>query len=162
MKTTETIVRDVRDIVEDVPDPELVIVTIGDLGIVRDVSVDDAGFVDVSITPTYSGCPAMEEIESSIRRALQSAGYPECLVRKVLAPPWTTDWITSRGRRQLMQAGIAPPRPVSHETALSLPPSCPVCGSAQTQPLGFFGATLCKARYQCRACREPFEYFKPL
>lgn len=162
MIAAEAIVRGVRGIVDSVPDPELLVITIGDLGIVRDVTVDDAGRVDVSITPTYSGCPAMHEIESSIRLAVHDSGHPDCLVHTMLAPPWTTDWITNRGRRQLMEAGIAPPRAASDDTAVSLPPRCPRCRSTRTASLRFFGATLCKASFQCRACREQFDYFKPL
>lgn len=152
---------DPEQIVRAVPDPELVAVTIGDLGIVRGVDVQ-AGHVDVVITPTYTGCPAVEMIADRIREALAEAGYRSA-VHTVLAPAWSTDWITERGRRQLTAAGIAPPAPADTlARPVDLPPTCPRCGSRRTELASWFGSTLCKSAHRCRACDEPFEYVKPL
>lgn len=146
-----------------VPDPELAVVTIGDLGILRDVAIDGDRVV-VTITPTYSGCPAMREIEADITCALRRRGHRRVEVRTVLAPPWTTDWMTDRGRRALREAGIAPPEPRRPgPVQVALPgrrPACPRCGSADTEQLARFSSTACKALWRCRACREPFDHVK--
>ncbi len=134
-----------------VSDPELPFLTIADLGILRGVERDGDG-VEVSITPTYSGCPAMGEITAAIRHALDAAGIASVRVRTVLAPAWTTDWLSEEGRRKLAAAGIAPPSPRA--------PSCPRCASPATELLSAFGATACKALWRCTACREPFDAFK--
>jgi ring-1,2-phenylacetyl-CoA epoxidase subunit PaaD len=153
------------DILQRVPDPEIPVISVTELGIVRDVRVDD-GTVDVTVTPTYSGCPATEVIAQSIRDALRAAGAADVRVTTQLAPPWTTDWIEPAARERLRDYGIAPPgataaagtRPLTFVTRVD----CPRCGSRDTERLSQFGATACKALYRCRACREPFEYFKPL
>jgi len=147
-----------------VPDPELPMVTIADLGILRDVR-QDGDTVTVTITPTYSGCPAMREIAADLLRRLERAGYRHVDIATELSPPWTTDWITAEGRRKLAAAGIAPPgraRPAGPvPLTLTRPPvSCPHCGSAATREIAPFSATACKALYQCRECLEPFEYVK--
>ena len=148
-----------------VPDPEIPVISVTELGIVRDVQVTD-DVVDVVVTPTYSGCPATEVIERSIREALTAAGASEVRVTTQLAPAWTTDWIEPQAREKLRIYGIAPPgtRGASQEQPLQFVPriDCPRCGSADTERLSQFGATACKALYRCRSCREPFEYFKPL
>jgi ring-1,2-phenylacetyl-CoA epoxidase subunit PaaD len=145
-----------------VPDPEIRVATIADLGILRDVSVD-AGQVAVTITPTYSGCPAMDVIRTDIRRALDRAGYADVEVRTVLRPAWTTDWITPDGRRKLAAAGIAPPGPAAAgPVALRLSVRCPRCGSPDTEELSRFGSTACKSLWRCRACTEPFDHLKAL
>lgn len=153
---------DVRELVAAVPDPELPVVTIEQLGILRDVRVDTAGAVTVDITPTYSGCPAMDAIRADIEAALAGAGVDGVSVRLVLAPAWTTDWITPSGRAALRDAGIAPPRPAGGAVALTLSVRCPQCGSPDTRELSRFGSTACKSLWVCRACQEPFDHVKAL
>jgi ring-1,2-phenylacetyl-CoA epoxidase subunit PaaD len=157
------------DVAATTPDPELPLLTVDDLGILR--SVDDApnGEVVVTITPTYSGCPAMREISADVRRRLERAGFVRVTVRTQLAPPWSSDWITGNGRRKLAAAGIAPPSPASRRTGpvpLTLgrapSPTCPRCGSADTGLTAEFSATACKSLYRCAACGEPFEGIKAL
>jgi ring-1,2-phenylacetyl-CoA epoxidase subunit PaaD len=146
-----------------VPDPELPVLTIGDLGVLRGVVVGDDGAVEVTITPTYSGCPAMETIRRDIQGALADAGFSVVRVRTVLAPAWTTDWISDRGRAALQEFGIAPPgRRVSGPVGLALAVRCPQCGSPETREISRFGSTACKALWQCRACGEPFDHMKTL
>jgi ring-1,2-phenylacetyl-CoA epoxidase subunit PaaD len=151
-----------RETAGDVPDPEFPALTIADLGILRDVREAD-GTVTVTITPTYSGCPAMAQIAADLRRRLRGAGFDQVEIRTTLSPAWTTDWITPDGRRKLAEAGIAPPRARGGPVPLTLasrPVPCPRCGSADTRELSRFSGTACKALYQCRACREPFEHVK--
>jgi ring-1,2-phenylacetyl-CoA epoxidase subunit PaaD len=158
-----------RRIAESVPDPELPMLTLADLGILRKV-VHDSERVVVSVTPTYSGCPAMAEIRADVSRRLAAAGFSAVEVRTVLSPPWTTDWITDAGRRKLAAAGIAPPGPSRSGTGpvpLTLTPpdrvvTCPACGSDDTQRTAAFSATACKDLYRCRACCEPFEHVKEI
>ncbi|MCL6735673.1 1,2-phenylacetyl-CoA epoxidase subunit PaaD [Streptomyces neyagawaensis] len=166
-----TDVRRARHIAERVPDPELPMLTLADLGVLRDVEVGEDGTVVVSLTPTYSGCPAMAEMRAGVAARLTAAGFTHVRVRTVLDPPWTTEWITPSGRRTLAEHGIAPPgpapRPSSGSVPLTLSPTrpavpCPLCGSADTQETSRFGATSCKALWRCRACREPFEYVKEI
>jgi ring-1,2-phenylacetyl-CoA epoxidase subunit PaaD len=137
---------------ESVPDPELLAVTIADLGILRDVALRQDGRAEITITPTYSGCPALTVITLDIERAMEAAGFPDAVVRTVLTPAWTTDWLTPTAHRKLAEAGIAPP----HHG----PPACPQCGSTATETISEFGATACKALHRCLSCREPFEAFK--
>ena len=151
-------------IAASVPDPELPMVTVADLGILRDVR-KDGDTVTVIITPTYSGCPALGEIGADLRRQLARAGYQRVDVRVELAPAWTTDWITAEGRRKLAAAGIAPPGIVppgrrNGPVLVPLAVRCPNCGSADTRQLARFSATACKALYRCRTCLEPFEHVK--
>jgi ring-1,2-phenylacetyl-CoA epoxidase subunit PaaD len=153
-----------RDICAGVADPELPLLTIGDLGIVRDVRLAGDGGVEVVLTPTYSGCPATEVIQDDVRRALAAAGFAEVTVRTALRPAWTTDWITDAGRRKLEQGGIAvPPRPAAAAGAASvdLGVRCPRCGSVETVLVSRFGATACQAMHRCTACLEPFDSVKP-
>lgn len=153
----------VREIVAAVADPELPVVTIEQLGILRDVRVDDTGAVTVDITPTYSGCPAMDAIRADIAAALAGEGIDDVEVRTVLAPAWTTDWITPDGRAALEEHGIAPPGPAQGTvTTLALSVRCPHCGSPDTRELARFGSTACKALWVCRACQEPFDHVKAL
>ena len=137
----------------NVPDPEIPVLSILDLGIVRDVTIKDK--VTVTLTPTYSGCPATEAIESSVLEALKSHGVDEIAIRRVLSPPWTTDWISEDGREKLRKYGIAPP-------SKSLEIACPQCKSLHTERVSEFGSTACKASWRCCDCLEPFEYFKCL
>ena len=142
-------------------DPEIPVLSIADLGVLREVRV--AGdTVEVVITPTYSGCPAMRMIELEIETALRAAGIDKLRISTVLSPAWTTDWLSDSGRRKLAQYGIAPPQGAASRRALFAADavSCPRCGSGETERLAEFGSTSCKALYRCRACAEPFDYFK--
>lgn len=145
-----------------VTDPELPVLTIDDLGVLRDVVLRDDGCVEVAITPTYSGCPAMNAIAFNIAVALECAGFPHATVRTVLSPAWTTDWMSEAGRRKLREYGVAPPQAASTRRALFdvQRVACPQCDSADTEVLSEFGSTSCKALWRCKACREPFDYFK--
>jgi ring-1,2-phenylacetyl-CoA epoxidase subunit PaaD len=146
-------------------DPELPMVTIEDLGILRDVTEDDQGRVHVTITPTYSGCPAMETIRQDIVETLTLAGYLHVDVEFVLSPAWSTDDLTDLGRDKLTEAGIAPPgpvRPADGPVPLALSVRCPQCGSLDTRESSRFGSTACKSLWVCRSCREPFDHFKAL
>ncbi len=154
-----------REVAAQVLDPELPVVTIDDLGILRDVTEDDRGRVHVQITPTYSGCPAMETIRTDLVDALEDAGFAEVSVEFVLAPAWTTDWVTAEGRRKLEEYGVAPPAatgPADGPVALTLAVRCPQCGSPDTRESSRFGSTACKSLWVCNACREPFDHFKTL
>ncbi|OJY70359.1 MAG: phenylacetate-CoA oxygenase subunit PaaJ [Rhodospirillales bacterium 70-18] len=144
-----------------VVDPEIPVLSIADLGVLRDVRVA-GGRVEVVITPTYSGCPAMHMIAAEIRLALARAGLGEALVTTVLSPAWTTDWLSQAGRRKLAEYGIAPPPPGGGRRALFgvEQVACPRCGSGDTEQIAEFGSTACKALWRCRACREPFDAFK--
>ena len=145
-------------------DPEIPVVTIADLGILRSVEQDDAtGRLVVSLTPTYSGCPAIEAIQHDVQTALADAGWPDAMVRRVLSPAWTTDSITPEGRRKLHQLGIAPPAPSSAAVSVRIATVvCPRCGSDQTELVSAFGATPCKSLRRCTSCLEPFDHFKTL
>jgi ring-1,2-phenylacetyl-CoA epoxidase subunit PaaD len=156
-----------RAALEAVTDPELPFLTIADMGILRDVRLAaDGKTVEVAITPTYSGCPAMDAVALDIASALAKAGFPGARIERVLSPAWTTDWLSPAAREKLRANGIAPPegdqgrargkRALFAETAVA----CPMCGSAETERVSEFGSTACKASYRCRACREPFQYFK--
>lgn len=153
-------------LVGELPDPEIPVVTLADLGILRDLTIAADGSPRVVLTPTYSGCPATEAIERSVVQALDDAGLGPVAVSRRLAPPWTTDWISPAGREKLRAYGIAPPgHLVGGEAPLHFRPRsvhCPRCDSGDTERLSAFGSTACKALYRCRACREPFEHFKPI
>ena len=141
--SAENNVQQVWDWLADVPDPEIPVVSVVDLGIVRNINIGD-DTVEVEVAPTYSGCPATEVIESSILEKLVDEGLKGVSIKRVLSPPWTTDWITESGRDKLRDYGIARPR----------------CGTSQTTVVSEFGSTACKASYKCDECLEPFEYFK--
>jgi len=145
----------------DVPDPEIPVVSIVDLGMVRGVNIAN-DVVEVEVAPTYSGCPATEVIERSIVAMLQQNGVSDASVKRVLSPPWTTDWISDGGREKLRACGIAPPASGAGRRALlgRAPVCCPRCGTERTTLVSEFGATACKAAYKCDDCLEPFEYFK--
>ena len=171
----------VRTVLDQVVDPEIPVLTIADLGVLRDVTVEGEHVV-VTVTPTYSGCPAMDEIRADVRAALQSAVVTDVEVRTVLAPAWTTAWMTEQGREKLAAFGIAPPtgrhlaagpvdlvlgRPLAVLPDAVLPDAvlpdavrCPQCGSGDTEELTRFASTSCKALWRCRSCREPFDHFK--
>ena len=163
-----------------VPDPEIPVLSVTDLGILRGLEWDEADSqtLVVIVTPTYSGCPATDMINASLRDALMAVGAPRVRVETRLAPAWTTEWITADGKRKLLEFGIAPPgagraksavatidvsrlRTSRRDRSAQEPIACPRCGSAETQLLSQFGSTACKAHYRCLACLEPFDYFKP-
>jgi ring-1,2-phenylacetyl-CoA epoxidase subunit PaaD len=137
-------------VLETVPDPEIPVLSITDLGIVRGIAEDPPR---VLISPTYTGCPATVAIEMLIREALDEAGFHDVHIERVLFPPWSTDWISDRGRERLKAYGIAPPNP-------SATAECPLCGSSETEEVSRFGSTPCKAQWRCKSCLEPFERFK--
>lgn len=149
------------DAAASVCDPEIPVLSIADLGVLREVEVQ-GGDVEVTITPTYSGCPAMNVIAWEIELALSRAGFAASRVRTVLSPAWTTDWLTDQGRAKLLAAGIAPPAGAAGRRVLfgQDEVACPRCGSQATERLAEFGSTSCKALWRCTACREPFDYFK--
>ena len=172
-------------VLDTVPDPEVPVLSLRDLGVVREVIVrpgeceggsegesEGAGGLEVVLTPTYSGCPATEVIAASVKTALEAEGLGPVKVTQRLAPAWTTDWISAAGRRKLREYGIAPPdhagesaafEPAARPIRLRLRPlACPRCGSTETERLSAFGSTACKALHRCLACREPFEHFKPI
>jgi ring-1,2-phenylacetyl-CoA epoxidase subunit PaaD len=146
----------VRALLSALTDPEIPILTLEDLGIIRWLRVGRDG-VAVGLAPTYSGCPALEVIESNVTDCLRANGWTKVRIERVLSPPWTTDWISDEGRRKLREYGIAPPR--ARDTG---PVPCPRCASEDTAKVGEFGSTPCKAAWKCNACLEPFEYFKCL
>ena len=160
------------EVLEAVPDPEIPVVSIRELGILRDVRRADDGHIEVVITPTYSGCPAMSQIAEDVAHALDAAAHAPYRIATTLSPAWTTDWITDEAREKLRAYGIAPPtgncgtaqraseRPITFIPKLPAP-ACPHCGSKHTERLAQFGSTACKALYRCIDCREPFDYFKP-
>jgi ring-1,2-phenylacetyl-CoA epoxidase subunit PaaD len=153
----------VWDLLAEVPDPEIPVLSIVDLGIVRHVHEVPGGGVSVGITPTYSGCPATEVIRAQVRQALDAGGYPDAHLEQVLSPPWSSAWLTEEGRAKLREFGIAPPQePVGSVRQLwrATAIACPRCGSRASERISEFGSTPCKAHYRCTACAEPFDYFK--
>ncbi|MCH5672555.1 1,2-phenylacetyl-CoA epoxidase subunit PaaD [Streptomyces gilvus] len=179
MVTTTPLEAELLEIAGSVPDPELPVLTLQELGVVRAVHVRGADSVEVELTPTYTGCPAIEAMSLDIERLLRAHGMREVAVRTVLRPAWSTDDITAEGRRKLREFGIAPPRSVRDcgpvtvglgptRTLADEPPPqpepvrCPYCGSPDTELLSRFSSTACKALRRCLACREPFDHFKEL
>ena len=162
--TTNISIQKIWRLLEDVVDPEVPVLTVIDLGIIREVKINE-NEVEVIITPTYSGCPAMDMISMNIKLALIEHGYTDVKVTSVLSPAWTTDWMSEAGKQKLKEYGIAPPNPkqqvcdenlfAPHEAV-----QCPHCNSWHTRRISEFGSTACKALYQCNDCKEPFDYFK--
>ncbi len=147
----------------DVQDPEIPVISVLDLGVVRKVDLIDQQSVDVTVTPTYSGCPAMSAISIGIRMKLLSKGFKKINVIHQLSPAWSTDWMSESGKKRLQEYGIAPPQPQSHDGDLfseDVHIECPRCHSVDTKLISQFGSTACKALYQCESCHEPFDYFK--
>ncbi len=150
-------------VLAEVPDPEVPVISVVDLGIIRKVSFGESGILQVNVTPTYSGCPAIEAININVLAALQEAGYSNVKVNSVISPAWSTDDITPAGRAKLLAYGIAPPNGSASKASLTgndKPRACPQCASTDTELLSQFGSTACKALYKCNACLEPFDYFK--
>ena len=154
----------IYEILESVSDPEIPVLTIQDLGVIRNVAINDDDRVEVTITPTYSGCPAMNTIEINIKATLEDNGYPNAIVTTVLSPAWTTDWLSEAGRRKLREYGIAPPVGTSQDKnelfGEEKTVACPQCDSINTKMISQFGSTACKSMYKCNDCLEPFDYFK--
>jgi len=141
-------------LLENVTDPEIPVISINDLGILRDVKINGDQW-EVVITPTYSGCPAMLEIEKDINNTLKKEGIENFKITTVLSPAWTTEWMTQSGKQKLKEYGIAPPNPTNPDEV-----DCPLCGSSNTELVSQFGSTACKSLYKCKDCLEPFDYFK--
>lgn len=151
-------------LLSEIPDPEIPVITIVELGVIRDLEITDSNFISLKITPTYSGCPAMKQIEDDVRKKLSENGFTNITINTIFSPPWTTDWITSEAKEKLRQYGIAPPEHSTEDkswlTGTSKIIACPRCKSQNTKLISQFGSTACKALYQCQDCLEPFDYFK--
>ncbi|MDX1683972.1 MAG: 1,2-phenylacetyl-CoA epoxidase subunit PaaD [Saprospiraceae bacterium] len=157
-----TATKDIWAILKTVPDPEIPNLSVVDLGIIRDIEENDDGLI-VTITPTYSGCPAMDMIEVNIKAVLEDSGYKDVKVNTVLSPAWSTDWISDEGLKKLKESGITPPQGKADKRILQgdfdgIP--CPLCESTNTEMISQFGSTACKALFRCKNCGEPFDYFK--
>ena len=155
----------VWELLNAVPDPEIPVLTIVDLGIVRHVRHEADGRLHIGLTPTYSGCPATEMIRTAVRSSLDAHGAQDVILDEVLSPPWTSAWLSAAGREKLRAFGIAPPEEevtTPRRLLQSVRPACPRCGSSATERVSEFGSTPCKAHYRCTSCREPFDYFKCL
>ena len=164
MMIKETTIQHIWDLLKEVPDPEVPVLSVVDLGIIRDVEILNE-IIKVTITPTYSGCPAMDVISMQIRMTLLENGFPNVEIKTVLSPAWTTDWMSEQGKQKLKAYGIAPPtvrQQVCHTNLFQQEEAieCPLCGSYNTRMISQFGSTACKALYQCNQCMEPFDYFK--
>lgn len=149
---------DIKAVLATVPDPEVPAITLDELGIIRNVGIEN-GRIHITLTPTYMGCPATHAIREMVVDALLEAGYPQPLLKEQLSPAWTTDWISYSAREKLRKYGIAPPNG-GCDTDNNRPKACPRCNSEQTEQISAFGSTACKSLYRCLACKEPFEYFK--
>ncbi len=163
--SAEELKKEVWNVVKNIPDPEIPVITIEDLGILREVIINDKNEIEIIITPTYSGCPAMDLIGWSIKTELEKNGFKDFKITNVLSPAWTTDWMTETGKQKLKAYGIAPPnkKQIVCDTELfqqdeAVP--CPHCDSYNTKLVSRFGSTPCKALYHCNNCNEPFDYFK--
>lgn len=160
MKTKE----DIRVLLSEIPDPEIPVITIIELGVIRDIEISDDKSITLKITPTYSGCPAMKQIEDDVRKKLTENGFVNITINTIFSPPWTTDWITPEAKEKLRIYGIAPPEHSTEDkswlTGKIKSIACPRCKSQNTKLISQFGSTACKALYQCQDCLEPFDYFK--
>jgi ring-1,2-phenylacetyl-CoA epoxidase subunit PaaD len=154
---------EILSLISEIPDPEIPVITISELGVIRDVNVEGEN-VEIKITPTYSGCPAMKQMEDDIVAALKEKGIDKVKIKTVFSPPWTTDWLTDHAKEKLRTYGIAPPEHTTQDkswlTGKSKIIKCPRCGSENTRLISQFGSTACKALHQCNDCLEPFDYFK--
>ncbi len=164
MDNTNRSEENIWEILHQIPDPEIPVIDIVELGVIRKVKIIDTLSIEISITPTYSGCPAMKQMEDDIRMKLSHAGFSEIKINTVYNPPWTTDWISEEAKMKLNDYGIAPPEHSSLDKATLLGKErkvkCPRCNSTSTQLISQFGSTACKALYKCSDCLEPFDYFK--
>jgi ring-1,2-phenylacetyl-CoA epoxidase subunit PaaD len=164
MDNTNRSEKNIWEILHQIPDPEIPVIDIVELGVIRKVKIIDMLSIEISITPTYSGCPAMKQMEDDIRMKLSHAGFSEIKINTVYNPPWTTDWISEEAKMKLNDYGIAPPEHSSLDKATLLGKErkvkCPRCNSTSTQLISQFGSTACKALYKCSDCLEPFDYFK--
>jgi ring-1,2-phenylacetyl-CoA epoxidase subunit PaaD len=164
MDNTNRSEKNIWEILHQIPDPEIPVIDIVELGVIRKVKIIDTLSIEISITPTYSGCPAMKQMEDDIRMKLSHAGFSEIKINTVYNPPWTTDWISEEAKMKLNDYGIAPPEHSSLDKATLLGKErkvkCPRCNSTSTQLISQFGSTACKALYKCSDCLEPFDYFK--
>lgn len=160
MKSKEHIL----SLLSEIPDPEIPVITIVELGVIRDIQVINDTTIELKITPTYSGCPAMKQIEDDVRKKLTEHGFTSITINTVFSPPWTTDWITPEAKEKLRKYGIAPPKTTTEDkswlTGKTKSIACPRCKSTNTKLISQFGSTACKALYQCNDCLEPFDYFK--
>lgn len=155
--------KEIYQILESVKDPEIPVLSIADLGILRNVEFSENGELTITITPTYNGCPAMDTIEEDIKKVLLDHGY-QAIIKTSISPAWTTDWLTAKGRKNLEEYGIAPPAEATTDksfiTGSHKEIRCPICKSTNTVMISHFGSTACKALYKCNDCLEPFDYFK--
>jgi ring-1,2-phenylacetyl-CoA epoxidase subunit PaaD len=160
MKTKQQILL----LLAEIPDPEIPVISIIELGVIRDITIIDETTIQLKITPTYSGCPAMKQIEDDVRKKLAENGFTDIIINTIYSPPWTTDWITAEAKEKLRKYGIAPPENTTEDKSwLTGKPktiACPRCKSQNTKLISQFGSTACKALYQCQDCLEPFDYFK--
>lgn len=160
MKTTE----DIFNLLSEIPDPEIPVISIIELGVIRNVEISNDTTISLKITPTYSGCPAMKQIEDDVRKKLSENGFTTIDIKTIFSPPWTTDWITPEAKEKLRKYGIAPPENSTEDkswlTGKEKKIACPRCKSTNTKLISQFGSTACKALYQCKDCLEPFDYFK--
>jgi len=151
-------------LLSEIPDPEIPVITIVELGVIRDIEITDNTSISLKITPTYSGCPAMKQIEDDVRKKLSETGFTNITINTIYSPPWTTDWITPEAKEKLRKYGIAPPEHSTEDkswlTGKTKAIACPRCKSQNTKLISQFGSTACKALYQCQDCLEPFDYFK--
>ncbi|MES2131510.1 MAG: 1,2-phenylacetyl-CoA epoxidase subunit PaaD [Bacteroidota bacterium] len=152
------------EILSEIPDPEIPVISITDLGVIRDIKLVDDSSIELKITPTYSGCPAMKQIEDDVRKKLSENGFTNIKINTIFSPPWTTDWINPEAKERLRVYGIAPPEHTTEDkswlTGKTKIIACPRCKSTHTKLISQFGSTACKALYQCQDCLEPFDYFK--
>ena len=154
----------ILSLLSEIPDPEIPVITIIELGVIRDIEITDNSSITIKITPTYSGCPAMKQIEDDVRKKLSENGFKNITLNTIFSPPWTTDWITPEAKEKLRIYGIAPPELSTEDkswlTGKAKTVACPRCKSKNTKLISQFGSTACKALYQCQDCFEPFDYFK--
>jgi ring-1,2-phenylacetyl-CoA epoxidase subunit PaaD len=154
---------EIYSMLSEIPDPEIPVISIVELGVIRDIK-ESGRSVEVTITPTYSGCPAMKQMEDDVRAKLRAAGFDEVKINTVYQPPWTTDWLSVEAKEKLRKYGIAPPEESTTDksflTGRTRSVTCPRCGSRDTQMVSQFGSTACKALYKCKNCLEAFDYFK--
>ena len=155
---------DIFNLLSEIPDPEIPVISIIELGVIRNIEIINDSTISLKITPTYSGCPAMKQIEDDVRKKLSENGFTTIDIKTIFSPPWTTDWITPEAKEKLRKYGIAPPKNSTEDkswlTGKEKKIACPRCKYLNTKLISQFGSTACKALYQCQDCLEPFDYFK--